>query len=153
MRWASFFGSVPVMIGISSAAALYFLRRKNYREALAAVAASLGAFFLETVLKEIFRRPRPPHAPPAEAYGYSFPSGHATVAAALFLVLAWLWYRRTRRRWPGPAGLLLTLLIGTSRIYLGAHYPSDVLAGFVLGIAWGLAVLLFLGRDYPTGGR
>jgi undecaprenyl-diphosphatase len=148
MYWASLLGSVPVTTGISGAAAFYFLRRRSYREALATITASLGAFLLETTLKETFQRPRPsiPHL--MEAHGYSFPSGHTTIAAALFLILSYLWYRHTRNhRWLGPsASIFLALLIGISRLYLGVHYPSDVLAGFALGAAWGLVILLFLHR-------
>ncbi|MEW6446837.1 MAG: phosphatase PAP2 family protein [Bacillota bacterium] len=157
MIWASFLGSTPAVGAVTGLAALYFLRRKSYREAFAVTATSFGAFLLETALKEIFRRPRPPITHLIEAYGYSFPSGHATVTAALFLVLSYLWYRHTRNRFRyiGPAAAaLLILLIGVSRVYLGVHYPSDVLAGFAVGILWGLVITFFKpvrGRPQPVG--
>ncbi|MEW6572902.1 MAG: phosphatase PAP2 family protein [Bacillota bacterium] len=150
MIWASFLGSTPAVGGITGLAALYFLRRKSYREAVAVPATSFGVFLLETALKEIFQRPRPQITHFIEAYGYSFPSGHAATAAALFFVLSYLWYRYTRNRFRyiGPAAAaLLILLIGISRVYLGVHYPSDVLAGFALGMLWGSVGIFFLSRD------
>jgi len=148
MLFFSFIGSaVPVGV-FTTGIALFFCHRKRNREATVVVTAVLGAFLLEELLKTIFRRPRPHLAPFTGAHGYSFPSGHATVAAALAVVLAWLWYRHARNRpsrWLGPAtGLFLTFFIGISRVYLGAHYPSDVLAGFILGAAWGVMVAAFL---------
>jgi len=148
MLFFSFIGSaVPVGV-FTTGIALFFCRRKRNREATVVVIAVLGAFLLEELLKTIFRRPRPHLAPFTGAHGYSFPSGHATVAAALAVVLAWLWYCHARNRpsrWLGPAtGLLFPLFIGISRVYLGAHYPSDVLAGFILGAAWGVMVAAFL---------
>lgn len=151
MLWLSFFASTVPVTALTLVLALFLWRRKSYGEAAVIVAAPLGAFLLEELFKALFRRPRPELAPLTRAHGYSFPSGHATVAAALAVVLAWLWYCRTRGKlwqWVGPLfTFLLAFLIGVSRIYLGAHYPSDVLAGFALGIAWGIA--LILGRETP----
>jgi undecaprenyl-diphosphatase len=148
MLFFSFIGSA-VPVGVFTAGiALFFCRRKRNREATVVVMAVLGAFLLEELFKAIFRRPRPYLASFTGAHGYSFPSGHATVATAMAVVLAWLWYRHARNRpsrWLGPViGLLLSFFIGVSRVYLGAHYPSDVLAGFILGAAWGTTVAAFL---------
>lgn len=105
-----------------------------------------GAQALNNVLKELFQRTRP--APvdawvPAQAF--SFPSGHAMVAAAFYLFLAYLAWR-VLHGWPRVAvacGLvLLILLIGLSRLYLGVHYLSDVAAGYLAGFLWTDAVIL-----------
>ncbi|RPF46947.1 undecaprenyl-diphosphatase [Thermodesulfitimonas autotrophica] len=148
MFFFSLIGSaVPVSL-FTAGIAFFCHRRKRNREATVVVTAVLGAFLLEELFKTIFRRPRPYLASFTGAHGYSFPSGHATVAAAMAVVLAWLWYRHARNRpsrWLGPVtGLFLSFFIGVSRVYLGAHYPSDVLAGFILGTAWGVMVAAFL---------
>ena len=102
-----------------------------------------GAAVLDKVLKPLFARPRPtlyPHLVPET--NYSFPSGHAVgdlaFAMALFLVVGTL----IRGRWRslGYLSIGLALLIGASRPYLQVHYPSDVLAGWALGLAWVLAL-------------
>lgn len=148
MFFFSLIGSaVPVTLFTAGIAFFCHYRKRN-REATVVVIAVLGAFFLEGLFKTLFRRPRPHLAPFTGAHGYSFPSGHATVAAALAVVLAWLWYRHARNRpsrWLGPVtGLFLSFFIGISRVYLGAHYPSDILAGFILGAAWGVMIAAFL---------
>jgi undecaprenyl-diphosphatase len=96
---------------------------------------------LSTGLKMGFERPRPdlvPHA--TQVYTASFPSGHAMLSAVTYLTLGALLSRVQRRRrvkafFLGLA-LTLTLLIGLSRVYLGVHWPSDVLAGWCIGAAW-----------------
>lgn len=148
MHFFSLIGSaVPVSV-FTAGIAFFLCHRKRSREAAAVIIAALGAFLLEALFKAIIRRPRPYPALFMGAHGYSFPSGHATVAAALAVALAWLWYRHAHNRpsrWLGPGvGFFFPLFIGVSRVYLGAHYPSDVLAGFILGTAWGVMVAAFL---------
>ncbi len=108
-------------------------------------AAVAGASAFSYLVKPLFGRVRPDLwlSPTPEA-SFSFPSGHAiasmSLAAALTL-LAW----RTRWRWPVLiVATVFTALIGVSRLYLGVHYPSDVLAGWLIGAAWALAVYLML---------
>lgn len=116
------------------------------RTALFVVGATGGGALASTLLKLAFARPRPdlvPHA--TEVATASFPSGHAMVSAVVYLTLAALLARlvaapRLKAYIIGVAGVL-TLLIGTSRIYLGVHWPSDVLAGWAAGAAWALACL------------
>lgn len=113
---------------------------------------------LNQVLKFIIQRPRPEGFRLAVVSGFSFPSGHSMVAMAFFGLLAWFVWRYERDR--GMRNLLVIafaiviLMIGISRIYLGVHYASDVLAGFCVSIAWlalytRLAVPIFL-RDKPA---
>ncbi|MGQ9512571.1 phosphatase PAP2 family protein [Thermodesulfitimonas sp.] len=144
-------------VGVFTAGtALFFYRQQRNREATVVATAVFGAFLLEELFKSILRRPRPSPQPFTGAYGYSFPRGHATVAAAMAVVLAWSWYYRHARnrpsRWFGPViGLLLPLFIGVSRVYLDAHYPSDVLAGFIRGTAWSAMVAAFLAPTHHKG--
>lgn len=106
------------------------------------VFAVLGGTILSTVLKMLFDRPRPELTGVAEVFTASFPSGHATVSAVVFLTIGAMLAeaspeRRLRLFYIGVA-IVLTVLVGVSRIYLGVHYPTDVLAGWSLGAAWAL---------------
>jgi membrane-associated phospholipid phosphatase len=99
----------------------------------------VGAFALNQLLKNLVQRPRPDDMLVA-ASGYSFPSGHSMVAMAFFGLLIWMiWhYDRDRvERWVAcPLLCILILGIGFSRVYLGVHYASDVIAGFCASLAW-----------------
>jgi len=113
---------------------------------LFAVAVAGGEALLG-VLKLVFHRPRPPvFFGLEEPTSYSFPSGHAMLSACFFGVAAAIVAARpgTRRRrfWIWAAAVLASLLIGISRIYLGMHYPSDVLAGYAAAVIWVAAVRL-----------
>jgi membrane-associated phospholipid phosphatase len=105
-----------------------------------------GAQLLTEHLKELFHRPRP--TPPLGLVAdqdFSFPSGQATVATALAFCLAYLGWGavRGRRRALLVVGLAVVVLtIGLARLYLGAHYPTDVLAGYLAGFAWADAVIM-----------
>lgn len=95
---------------------------------------------LNVLLKELVQRPRPEDINLVVETGFSFPSGHSMVAMAFFGLLVWLvWHYekdRTLRLACCAGFLLIILLIGISRIYLGVHYASDVLAGFCISLAW-----------------
>lgn len=105
--------------------------------------ASFGGMILNTALKAAFARPRPTIVPPLAVVGStSFPSGHSMIAAAVYLTLGAL-LARTTTRWRLRiyylgAALLMTAVIGVTRVYLGVHYPSDVLAGWAAGVVWAL---------------
>ena len=111
------------------------------------VVAVVGGMLLSTGLKLGFERPRPdlvPHG--ARVYTASFPSGHAMLSAVTYLTLGALLARVQERRrvkafFIGLA-VVLTLLVGVSRVYLGVHWPSDVLAGWCVGAAWAVLVLV-----------
>ena len=105
------------------------------------VAPLVSLALLSTLLKSGFDRPRPdivPHG--AEVLTASFPSGHAMLSAIVYLTLAALLSRVQERRrvkvFLVALGVAITLLVGASRVYLGVHWPSDVLAGWAVGAAW-----------------
>ena len=105
--------------------------------------ALLGATLLSAGLKQWLHRPRPelvPHL--ARVTSLSFPSGHAMVSSAVYLTLAIMLgeAQPALRRYFVGLAVTLVVLIGCTRIYLGVHWPSDVLAGWALGSAWALAV-------------
>jgi undecaprenyl-diphosphatase len=111
--------------------------------ALFVAAAIMGAVALSFTIKAGIERPRPDLVPHGTAvFTASFPSGHATGSAATYLTLGALLARfQPRRRvklFLIGSGVFLTVLIGLSRIYLGVHWPSDVLAGWTLGASWAL---------------
>jgi undecaprenyl-diphosphatase len=147
-------GSLAI-IGLFSGIVLGFAAmRGNGRLSLLILGAALGGLLLNTVLKDLFDRPRPrlPHI--MELHSRSFPSGHAMVSATVYLSLAAVLATREKRRLAKvyllSVGLLLTGLVGLSRIYLGFHYPTDVLAGWLAGLVWAvlcaLATQALLGR-------
>lgn len=99
-----------------------------------------GVALLNVTLKALMQRPRPDVAARlAEVAGFSFPSGHAATAMAAFGLLAWFIWRTARRgegRVVAAACVVLAILVGASRVYLGVHYLSDVLAGFCEAGVW-----------------
>jgi undecaprenyl-diphosphatase len=115
--------------------------RKGWRlSAVLLLVSTAGSIVLTTVLKSVFQRARPELFDSGyHASFYSFPSGHATVAVGFYgmltLVLAYRLQRTTR--WAvAVLGILVVLLIGLSRLYLGVHYPTDVLAGYLAALLW-----------------
>ncbi len=100
------------------------------------IVSFVGTFLLNSLLKFIFARPRPDLFPPLVVeHSYSFPSGHTMSAIAYFGLLALVLWQRGRRGWAVLAGLWVPL-VALSRVYLGAHYPSDVLASLAIGTIW-----------------
>ncbi len=122
-------------------ALLYWLHRRGERRWMGAAAvAFLGAVSLNPLLKQVFARPRPEAFPHMMAvHTYSFPSGHTVAATALYGFLALTLWRVGKKPWALLAALWV-LLVAFSRVYLGVHYPSDVLGGLAFGSAWLLAV-------------
>lgn len=122
---------------------LFFALAGHWRYALLMLACSLGTLAGMVLLKGLYERERPTvvlHIDPPG--GHSFPSGHSMISAALFMTLAVLIARTLERRrlriYVVAAGAALTLLIGVTRLYLGVHYPTDVLAGWTAGLLWAL---------------
>ena len=136
-------GSIIVLVIITLAISGYlFLARKQAAAGLMLVAV-FGGIALSDLLKFAFERPRPDFiSPAARVFTTSFPSGHATLSAITYLTIAALLARSQSSPRIGVyfivLAALLTILIGVSRIYLGVHYPTDVLGGWCVGAAWAL---------------
>ena len=131
------YGVIPVDVAIAA----WLVWKRRYRDALFFLLAVVGSLLVNLGAKNHFTRLRPDlWASIAPEMSYSFPSGHAmgsaTLATALVL-LAW----PTKWRWRASIPVVLfTLLVGMSRVYLGVHFPSDILAGWSAACAWVLAM-------------
>jgi undecaprenyl-diphosphatase len=143
MRLFTFIGSFPV-IAFVAIAVLTWCWRRGDRDAFAALFGVIAVNeTLNFALKHLFGRPRPNlFQEIATLHSYSFPSGHAMAAAAIYGMIAVVIARLapSLRLWAGLAAVALALLIGLSRIYLGVHWITDVLAGYAAG-----ATILFGG--------
>lgn len=134
-------GGATVLTLLTTLIAGYLLLRRSYRTVALVLAATLGGYALSNGLKHFFSRPRPSAVPHlTEVVSASFPSGHSMLSSVVYLTLGTLLARTVARRREKVycvfASILLTFLIGLSRVYLGVHYPTDVLAGWCAGIAW-----------------
>ena len=147
MIFVSRYGNGTGLVPLCAAVALALLARHHQLRALFVVLGYGGAEALDAIAKAVFRSPRP-HlwVSPYPAGGYGFPSGHAMGSMALFAacsLLAW----HTRWRWPVLAiSIALVGLISFSRLYLGVHYPSDVLGAWTGALAWVVGLYLLLSR-------
>jgi len=144
-------GSSQTLALVALVAVAILVSRGQLLDALLVVIALVGAEIIDAAVKDGFERERPVFADPIarRASGFSFPSAHAGASMALYGVLAFL-LSRERRSVRTRVGCfvgtaLLVGAIGFSRLYLGAHYLSDVLAGFTLGLAWATLVVLLIG--------
>ena len=136
-------GSSAVIMLIVSIASVFFALAGRWRYAILMIACSAGAAIRMSLLKLLYDRPRPIVVTQLDPTGgLSFPSGHSMVAAAVYLTLGVLIARalptRRLRVFAVATGAFLTMIIGVSRLYLGVHYPTDVLAGWTAGAAWAL---------------
>ena len=140
-------GSYAFITLVLVAATGYLLLIKKRGLALLMLAAVVGGILLSNLLKAAFDRDRPDLDHAARVFSASFPSGHATLSAVTFLTLGALLTRvhpdRRVKIYFIAIAVLLTVIVGASRVYLGVHYPSDVLAGWCIGSAW--AVLCWAG--------
>ena len=119
-------------------------RRGDRPTAMALVASVIGAVAISGLLKLVFARPRPTVFPPLTVeHTYSFPSGHSIIAVALYGFLATLLWQKRRYGWALFSAIMIPL-IAFSRVYLGVHYPSDVLAALMLGLLWLMLVMTAL---------
>ncbi len=151
MRDLTALGGVTVLTLVAVLSVTFLLTRGRAHQALYTALATGGGAVVGTLLKSLFARPRPevvPHL--VEVTSLSFPSGHSMNSAIIYLTLAVMISRTFKERRArifviGVAGLLV-LTIGFTRLYLGVHYPTDVLGGWTVGAAWALAMGLIATR-------
>ena len=132
-------GSSPVYMAVTAVVTVALLVTRRFRLAGFLVCVVLGQWMLSNLLKHLFERDRPTIDQVVDAYGYSFPSGHATASAAVFLSLA-LVVAAVRPQWNRSliigSAIALAVLVAGTRVVLGVHWTTDVLAGLALGWTW-----------------
>lgn len=145
MMFVSFLGKDPIIL-LSLFIVIYLVGKKYKHEAYLFLFAVIVGFFLNIFLKFFIARPRPFFHPLISESFYGFPSGHTMNSFIFYGMLAFFIFRFTRNKkvsiLVSLICILLIVLIGVSRVYLGVHYPSDVLAGMVAGFWWLVTVIL-----------
>jgi membrane-associated phospholipid phosphatase len=141
MLWITFLGSTKwVAIITLLMVILLFIMRHRLLSIYLALTVAIGAGVFNQVLKYIFKRARPDIHRVIQEQGYSFPSGHSMGSMILYGSLAFILFKLYKHLWAKIVGaflaVLLILCVGISRIYLGVHYPSDVVGGYSAGAVW-----------------
>ena len=143
-------GSVAILTLATVLSAIYLWLISKRHAAYFLVATILSGTWLSTVLKALVARPRPDIVPHLTTMSnYSFPSGHSMMSAVTYLTLAALIARGRKpavRRFSFFAAALLTIMVGITRVYLGVHWPTDVLAGWLFGGLWTALCFLVANR-------
>ena len=134
-------GGVMVLGGMTLAVAGYIAMIKKYHAMLLVLSATMGGLLINTLLKWMFSRERPQLVPHLSVvHTSSFPSGHSMLSAVVYLTLGVMLARlvpnRSAKIYFMGLAILLSFLIGISRVYMGVHYPTDVLAGWTAGCVW-----------------
>jgi len=149
MRDFTALGGVAVLTTVTALVAGFLFLTGKRRAAWMVLVSIVGGIALSHLLKWGFGRPRPDLVPHVTAvYTQSFPSGHAMLSAVVYLTLGALLARTERdvrvKIYLLAAASLLTMAVGVSRVYLGVHWPTDVLAGWAVGAGWALICWLIM---------
>ncbi|HJU40300.1 MAG TPA: phosphatase PAP2 family protein [Tahibacter sp.] len=145
MRDMTALGGIAVVIGASVVLAGYFALRRRYVDVAILAASIAGAQVVSAIAKFLIARPRPDLVShEAEIYSASFPSGHTLMATVAYVTFAMLLAadveNRRLRDYLLAVAWVVAFAVGASRIYLGVHWPSDVLAGWAVGALWMIAL-------------
>lgn len=140
--FATHLGDVIAVAAVGLAACAVLFKKRQHRSVVLLVASVLGAVIISHSLKLLFARPRPElWEALVNVTTFSFPSGHAIASSALALTLAYISWATKWRVAAVITGVVYAFLVGLSRLYLGVHYPSDVVAGWLVSTAWVLIVV------------
>jgi undecaprenyl-diphosphatase len=146
-------GSFTVLFAIVAFTACYLFLSGKRRSAYFLTVCSFSGAMVSTLLKIVLERPRPELTGVTRVFTSSFPSGHALSSAVVYFTVA-VFVARSAGSWGLKclvisAAVGLTFMVGISRIYLGVHYPSDVIAGWLIGLGWALLCWL-VSESYGT---
>lgn len=141
MVFITYFGEWQIILPVALAISAVFFILKSRRYTFAFIASVAGGEMIIQLLKNIIERPRPPAIDALiTTNGFSFPSGHSFIAVSFYGFIAYFLFCSLKKKTVKIISLCLSviiiLLIGFSRIYLGAHWPSDVLASYGLALIW-----------------
>ena len=134
-------GSPYSLIAATIILAGFLMIRKDVRASLVMLFSVGGVSVLNVVLKHIFMRTRPHLWDRTFEHGYSFPSGHSMVSIAFILALTFVLWHSKCRNWVISLGTIFMLIVGFSRLYLGVHFPTDVITGYLIAGFWTVAVV------------
>ena len=152
MKFFTFVGSAPVVIVLIILLIIILYKVLHHRlELILLISTIIGSAVLNQILKQVFHRFRPNFHRLIDISGYSFPSGHAMNAFTVYVIISFLLWRHIPSKW-GRSLLIcistvMILAIGISRIYLGVHYPSDIIGGYLASGFW-LAVAIWFFQYY-----
>ncbi|NHC43079.1 phosphatase PAP2 family protein [Bacillus sp. MM2020_1] len=152
MKFFTFVGSTPVVIVLIILLIIFLYKVLHHRlELILLISAIIGSAVLNQILKQVFHRIRPNFHRLIDISGFSFPSGHAMNAFTVYVIISFLLWRHIPSKW-GRSLLIcistvMILAIGISRIYLGVHYPSDIIGGYLASGFW-LAVAIWFFQYY-----
>lgn len=137
-------GSWLILIPLATLVIVLAVRRRSWQPVLLTSVAVIGAEIVSQLVKRLVARPRPPGT---TEFGYAFPSGHATMAGVTALIVVFVISHRSpgARRIISVIAVSVTLLVAWSRLALGAHWSTDVLAGFAVGWSWALFAVWLVG--------
>ncbi|HSX19485.1 MAG TPA: phosphatase PAP2 family protein [Candidatus Saccharimonadales bacterium] len=161
MKIITFFGG-EIFLAAAILTTILIIIRKHKGDAFIFSFILFSGVVLNIFLKDVFQRPRPDLSPLIHESSYSFPSGHSINSFIFYTALSYFIFRKVKNKKLSylliAASTILILLIGLSRVYLGVHYPSDVVAGYAEGVIWFASILVFekaliffrLMRQYET---
>jgi membrane-associated phospholipid phosphatase len=131
-------GTNLTLLPIIALVSFWLWRKKGRGElALQLIIVSLGSLIVNAALKDAFDRPRPDLWEHRGQYAWSsYPSGHAIVCVSVFFTIALMLFRERGWRWPFAAATTLMVVVLYSRLYLGVHWPTDVVGGVLIGLVW-----------------
>lgn len=143
----TFFGEPNLLLALSVSLGIILWVRKHRSEATTIAVTGAGALGLNILLKQLFARARPQlWERTVDVRFYSFPSGHAMISMVIYGLLGYLLDSRfpKQRWWIYSLTVILVAVIGLSRLYLGVHWPTDIIAGYTAGLVWLIACIYSL---------
>ncbi len=136
-KFVSLIGSGKFLLPVIGIIVFFLLLKKKYYVSKLLLASTVGSYAINFILKMIFQRTRPLEFFRVNQKGFSFPSGHSMVTMSLYLMIAYILTRNERnmrkKRIIYGMSIIFVLLMGFSRIYLGVHWPTDVVGGYLVG--------------------
>lgn len=146
MKVISFIGSGSFLIGAVLLVIVYNFIKKNYYISKLLLASTLGSYIVNFILKFLINRRRPIEFFLVEQSGLSFPSGHSMVAASMYLTIAYILSEKYKEKKTTIylISTIIILLMGISRLFLGVHWPTDVIAGFIMGYLFYRLIITFI---------